>query len=52
VAIRALQQVYAGNSSHGVHRERKRAEPQRTTDPAITDLLTALDHDAAEDREE
>jgi hypothetical protein len=27
-------------------------QPQRTTDPAITDLLTALDHDAAEDREE
>jgi hypothetical protein len=52
VAIRVLQQVYAATHPTAFIEKDNAPQPQRTTDPAITDLLTALDRDAAEDREE
>ena len=53
VAIRALQQVYAATHPTAFLDKDKAPQPQqRTTDPAITDLLTALDREAEEDRED
>ncbi len=52
VAIRALQQVYAATHPTAFIEKDNAPQPQRTTDPAITDLLTALNRDADEDREE
>jgi len=52
VAIRVLQQVYAATHPTAFIEKEKAPPPQRTTDLAITDLLTALDRDADEDREE
>src|SRR5271157_2790747 len=53
VALRALQQVYAATHPTAfIEKDTTRQQPQRTTDAGITDLLTALDRDAAEDREE
>lgn len=53
VAIRALQQVYAATHPTAfLEKEKVPPQPQRTTDAGIADLLTALDRDAAEDREE
>ena len=53
VAIRALQQVYAATHPAAfLEKEKTPQPPQRTTDAGITDLLTALDRDANEDREE
>ena len=52
VAIRALQQVYAATHPTAFIEKDNAPQPQHTTDPAITDLLTALNRDADEDREE
>jgi integrase/recombinase XerD len=52
VAIRALQQVYAATHPTAFLEKDKTPQAQRTTDPAIADLLTTLDREAAEDREE
>ena len=53
VALRALQQVYAATHPAAfIEPEKAPQPPQRTTDAGITDLLTALDRDANEDREE
>ena len=52
VAIRALQQVYAATHPTAFLEKEKTPQAQRTTDAGITDLLTALDRDAAGDREE
>jgi len=52
VAIRALQQVYAATHPTAFIEKDNAPQPQRTTDAGIADLLTALDRDAAEDREE
>jgi integrase/recombinase XerD len=52
VAIRVLQQVYAATHPTAFIEKDNAPPPPRTTDPAITDLLTALDRDADEDREE
>jgi integrase/recombinase XerD len=52
VAIRVLQQVYTATHPTAFIEKDNAPQSQRTTDPAITDLLTALDRDAAEDREE
>jgi integrase/recombinase XerD len=53
VAIRVLQQVHAATHPTAfLEKDKTPQPPKRTTDPAIADLLTALDRDAAEDREE
>ena len=53
VAIRALQQVYAATHPTAfIEKDKVPQPPQPTTDAGIADLLTALDRDAAEDREE
>jgi len=52
VAIRALQQVYAATHPTALIEKDNAPQPQRTTGAAIADLLTALDRDADEDREE
>src|SRR5271170_2410549 len=52
VALRALQQVYAATHPMAFIEKEKTPQAQRTTDAGIADLLTALDRDAAEDREE
>jgi len=53
VAIRVLQQVHAATHPTAfLEKDKAPQPPKRTTDPAIADLLTALDRDAAEDREE
>jgi integrase/recombinase XerD len=53
VALRALQQVYAATHPTAlIEKDNTPQTPQRTTDTGIAHLLTALDRDAAEDREE
>jgi integrase/recombinase XerD len=52
VAIRALQQVYAATHPTAFIEKDNAPTPPQPTNAAITDLLTALDRDADEDREE
>lgn len=53
VALRALQQVYAATHPAAFLDKEKAPQPQqRSTDPGISDLLTALGREAAEDHEE
>jgi integrase/recombinase XerD len=55
VAIRALQQVHAATHPAAfldkAQAPAQRKEAVRVADPALSDLLTALDRDADEDRE-
>ena len=52
VALRALQQVYAATHPTAFLEKEKAPPPQQPTNAEITELLTALDRDPDEDKEE